>query len=947
MSVKINLSIIILFSFLLFFLHDTRAGTFYLDDWNTSINVGKSTDAFSVAIDKNSNIIVAGYTSGSPNYWNITKFDKDGNYVWNYAYPFGTSDQAKGVAIGTDNNITVVGYDNIPGNFEWRILKLGSDGTYLWDRSYNFSSGQDQAAGVAMDSDNNITVVGSYNPLNKPNDYGWAILKLDKNGNHIWNITAPFSDGNDVATAVAIDNQNNIIVAGFDNITGIYEWRVMKYDKKGNYMCNYTNNFSSTYNNIPYGVAVDNANNIIVAGYDRVLGSDWRTEVIKLNATCDFVWNYMNNTVAMGIEIVWGVAVDSFNNITVVGYYNASAITASDLGWQIIKLGYDKATLWFYQKNISNRNDQAKAVAIDKNDDSMVAVGSDSLSVSYLEWRIMKFVTCNYNSTRCSQCSYNWTGTKCCGYVNNYTETPPYDNQLCVSNLNKTCQPSTLCNVWSIPSNYFCNTTNEWSSGDGTSFWCNSSLWNGCSGFCNRQRDKYYCNGLSGQSGACTVKSGTDTTPVAAGKICNSTNGNEGNSNQTYYCAVECNNATNCQFNATECKAGGACDDTHTYYTTQYIPSGQVCRGNSLGPPDSSKNCSSPFTCTYPSCNGTRWFRACTGSGSCSSSGGTSQSENCPSNTACAASGTQCSSTDYCNTAWRCCSGSGAGKYPSTGDYSCQGKCDGSNNCNYANNCDYCLGDIPIRYCDSGSGFCARGTLIINSIEIKPIVMGNTVNPVAGKNLLMNVTVNITNSTYMAPVNNCSVRIFNSTMSYSNPVKGPYNGTIQKSNLQWQCFQNWNMEYWRNPDTWNVSVNMSLWTGLSNFTSTNFTYNNISAWNDNITTNAINWTGLPGQKNVNSLNAYPMFVNNTGNMRLNISINGTDFIYSGYVIGVGNASFSNTTPPSTFYNITRTPELMIKLDVLNVSNIFFRINIPLGFINQTYTSNIDFNSSYI
>jgi hypothetical protein len=215
-------------------------------------------------------------------------------------------------------------------------------------------------------------------------------LKLDKNGNHIWNITAPFSDGNDVATAVAIDNQNNIIVAGFDNITGIYEWRVMKYDKKGNYMCNYTNNFSSTYNNIPYGVAVDNANNIIVAGYDRVLGSDWRTEVIKLNATCDFVWNYMNNTVAMGIEIVWGVAVDSFNNITVVGYYNASAITASDLGWQIIKLGYDKATLWFYQKNISNRNDQAKAVAIDKNDDSMVAVGFDNLQ-GYLEWRIIKF----------------------------------------------------------------------------------------------------------------------------------------------------------------------------------------------------------------------------------------------------------------------------------------------------------------------------------------------------------------------------------------------------------------------------------------------------------------------------------------------------------------------------------------------------------------------------
>ena len=231
-------------------------------------------------------------------------------------------------------------------------------------------------------------------------------------------------------------------------------------------------------------------------------------------------------------------------------------------------------------------------------------------------------------------------------------------------------------------------------------------------------------------------------------------------------------------------------------------------------------------------------------------------------------------------------------------------------------------------------------------MEIKPV---GTVNPIMGSNLKMNVTVNITNSTYMAPVNNCSVRIFNSTMSYLNPVKGPYNGTIQKSITQWQCFQNWNMEYWRNPDPWNVSVNLSLWTGLSNFTSKNFTYNSLYAWNDNITTNIINWTGLPGQAKVNSSNAFPILLNNTGNTKLNININASNFIGctdTSQVIGVSNATYSNTSATGPYYNITKTPKFMIKLDIRQINYTYFRIDIPIGFKNQFYNNSIWFNISY-
>jgi parallel beta-helix repeat protein len=218
------------------------------------------------------------------------------------------------------------------------------------------------------------------------------------------------------------------------------------------------------------------------------------------------------------------------------------------------------------------------------------------------------------------------------------------------------------------------------------------------------------------------------------------------------------------------------------------------------------------------------------------------------------------------------------------------------------------------------------------------------VDPISGGNRQMNVTVNFKNST---TVNTCLITIFNSTMSYSNPTKS-IPGTIWKLGSQMQCYGLWYMEYWMNPDKWNVSVNLSDSISISNFTSKNFTYNELYAWNDNITTNNINWAGLPGQK-VNSSNAYPMMINNTGNTKLDININGNDFIGqydSNYIIGVGNVSFGNTTPSFTFYNMSKTLQFMINLSVKQVKYVYFRSYIPKGFISQQYNNSINMSSIY-
>jgi parallel beta-helix repeat protein len=241
--------------------------------------------------------------------------------------------------------------------------------------------------------------------------------------------------------------------------------------------------------------------------------------------------------------------------------------------------------------------------------------------------------------------------------------------------------------------------------------------------------------------------------------------------------------------------------------------------------------------------------------------------------------------------------------------------------------------------------------LIIDSVEIKPIDSPpDTVIPQANSTVYMNVTVNITNSTSL---DKCMIRVFGPLDSYLNPTFGLLLGTIKIVNVKTQCFGNWSMRYWRTPGgctgclpPWNVSVDLNLTNGLTNFTSKTFIYNELAWTDDSVPT--INFTGLPGDY-VNSTNAYPLNMQNEGNVYINISINGTDFNWETYPspqIGVGNVSY-NESDTGKFKNLTHVYSLSnAYLAPTETRSLYFKANIPIGFRAQRYNNTIDFNSSF-
>jgi hypothetical protein len=296
--------------------------------------------------------------------------------------------------------------------------------------------------------------------------------------------------------------------------------------------------------------------------------------------------------------------------------------------------------------------------------------------------------------------------------------------------------------------------------------------------------------------------------------------------------------------------------------------------------------------------------------------------------------------------------------------------CDASTDCVNASKCypsgtspgdidgngdsDYCLGGTWVDCNDNSqcqSGWTCQGNdcaylnyLIIQSINISYwnpsqgawIEANPDIPPIEARNRTMNVTVNITNS---STINNCSIRIFNGSGSYSNPTIGPINGTFRMVGSQTICNSTWNMEYWRNNGQWNVSVNVS--DTLTNFTSKNFTYTKLPSAIINVT--FINFTGFPGT-NVTSTSAYPLSINNSGNIQVNVSINGSDLInvsYPTYAIKVGNITYNETKSGISRQLTYASYRVFSFLKPREEKYIYFNCSIPLGSFPIVYNNTIN------
>jgi len=111
--------------------------------------------------------------------------------------------------------IITADYDYEALNYDYYTIKYDSNGNKLWQVAYD-SGGRDEGYGVAVDSENNIIVIG------RASD-DFCTIKYSPDGNELWDEPAIYDGGDaDGANSVAIDSENNIIAAGYSKISHVY-----------------------------------------------------------------------------------------------------------------------------------------------------------------------------------------------------------------------------------------------------------------------------------------------------------------------------------------------------------------------------------------------------------------------------------------------------------------------------------------------------------------------------------------------------------------------------------------------------------------------------------------------------------------------------------------------------------------------------------------------------
>ena len=153
---------------------------------------GKGNDwAFSLALTSDEGYVVTGYTkskgAGSMDIW-VLKLDVNGDLLWDKTFGGKGRDDAFSIHQTSDKGYIVAGWTESKGAGKrnmW-ILKLDSNGNLLWDKVFG-DKGTNSAIFIQQTSDDGYIAVG-YSCWKDSNCSG-RVLRLDNNGNLLWNKT--------------------------------------------------------------------------------------------------------------------------------------------------------------------------------------------------------------------------------------------------------------------------------------------------------------------------------------------------------------------------------------------------------------------------------------------------------------------------------------------------------------------------------------------------------------------------------------------------------------------------------------------------------------------------------------------------------------------------------------------------------------------------------------
>ena len=401
---------------------------------------GLDTDAAGVAIDSSDNIYITGTsqgtnlfgknaTSGTTDDIFVAKLNPSGVVQWVYTAGGTGRDRGRKIALDSSGNIYVTGYywstvdfggGNVTSNGNWDafLLKLDSSGTFQWVKSYGSNSGNDLGRDVAIDSNDNIYMLGTYRGTVDfgaddvvATDADIFLIKFNSSGVFQWVYTAG-GTGFDDSRALALDSNDNPYITGSysntvnfggGNITAANtnDLFILKLNSSGTYQDIYTSNIDTTTKG--KGLFVDSSGNIYATGTfqntvnfggGNITSSGMDIYLLKLNSSFAFQWvkRFASGNGASGQALGLAVTVDDDGNVysggQIGGSYNLggqSVVSGSNNDVYIVK--HDSSGTFQWSKTFGGAaggdgTDKAQDIVIDSND-FIITVGQAKGSTDF------------------------------------------------------------------------------------------------------------------------------------------------------------------------------------------------------------------------------------------------------------------------------------------------------------------------------------------------------------------------------------------------------------------------------------------------------------------------------------------------------------------------------------------------------------------------------------
>ncbi len=266
--------------------------------------ISSGTDkAFSVGIQSDGKILVAGFCSVSGYDFAVARYNGDGSLDTGFDTDGivvtdlnngGSDDRGYDVAIQSDGKIIVAGYSaNANGDKDFALVRYNNDGSL--DASFDsdgiittdFSSGsEDYGMGVALQSDGKIVVAG-----NSSDDFAVARYNpdgsLDTTFNGTGVVTTDLAGKSDYGYAVAIQSDGKIVVAGTAFTGLVYNYAAVRYDTDGTLDSTFDGDGIVMTDIVGYDfgsdVVIQPDGKILVAGYSFD-GSNYYFSAVRYNS---------------------------------------------------------------------------------------------------------------------------------------------------------------------------------------------------------------------------------------------------------------------------------------------------------------------------------------------------------------------------------------------------------------------------------------------------------------------------------------------------------------------------------------------------------------------------------------------------------------------------------------------------------------------------------------